>query len=179
MTYIDHIFITGPNCAKLESFVKQFSSVFASKDLDKLSYFLGIEVLYYQGSIYFFHKKYIRGLLVKVNMLECKGVNTPMSSRKDSRLQKTIEGEIGYYIEDPTNYRSIVGGLQYFVLTKLEITYSIHKLSQYVSSPKLQNLMACKMVLRYLKKHKIMAWDSSNKTFSKSQYLQMLIRPMT
>lgn len=85
LTYIDDIFITRPNCAKLESFVKQFSSIFASKDLDKLSYFLGIEVLYYQGSIYFFHKKYIRGLLVKVNMLECKGVNTSMSSSKDSK----------------------------------------------------------------------------------------------
>ena len=37
------------------------------------------------------------------------------------------------------------------VLTRPEIAYSVHKLSQYVSSPTLQHLMACKRVLRYLK----------------------------
>ena len=84
-------------------------------------------------------------------MLECKGTDTPMSSNKDYRLQKNVDGEMGYYIEDPSHYKSIVGGLQYLVLTRLEITYSVHKLSQYVSSPTLQHLMACKRVLKYLK----------------------------
>ncbi|KAH9753212.1 retrovirus-related pol polyprotein from transposon RE1 [Citrus sinensis] len=46
---------------------------------------------------------------------------------------------------------SIVGGMQYLVLTRPEIAFSVHKLSQYVSAPSLQHLMACKRVLRYLK----------------------------
>ncbi|KAH9678443.1 retrovirus-related pol polyprotein from transposon RE1 [Citrus sinensis] len=73
--------------------------------------------------------KYIRDLLAKVDMLECKGIDTPMSSSKDYRLQKNIEGEMGYYIEDPSHYRSIVGGLQYLILTRPEIAYSVHKLN--------------------------------------------------
>ncbi|KAK9212273.1 hypothetical protein WN943_001655 [Citrus x changshan-huyou] len=48
-------------------------------------------------------KKYIRDLLTKVNMLDCKGVITPMSSGKDSKLQKTVKGEMDYYIEDATH----------------------------------------------------------------------------
>ena len=143
--------ITGSNCDELEDFIKLFSSAFALKDLGKLSYFLGIEVLYDLDSVYLSQRKYIRDLLTKVDILECKGIDTPMSSSKDHRLQKNVKGEMGYYIEDPSHYRSIVGGLQYLVLTRPEIAYSIHKLSQYVSSPTLQHLMACKRVLRYLK----------------------------
>lgn len=72
-------------------------------------------------------KKYIRDLLTKVNMLDCKGVITPMGSGKDSKLQKTVKGEMGYYIEDATHCRSIVSGLQHLILTRLEIAYFVHK----------------------------------------------------
>lgn len=44
-------------------------------------------------------------------MLECTGAKTPMSSGKDSKLQKLVAGKVGYYIEDATQYRSIVGCL--------------------------------------------------------------------
>ena len=121
--------ITGSNGDELEDFIKLFSSAFALKDLGKLSYFLGIEVLYDFDSIYLSQRKYIRDLLAKVDMLECKGIDTPMNSSKDYRLQKNVEGEMGYYIEDPSHYRSIVGGLQYLILTRPEIAYSVHKLS--------------------------------------------------
>ncbi|KAH9717593.1 retrovirus-related pol polyprotein from transposon RE2 [Citrus sinensis] len=57
--------------------------------------------------------------------------------------------EIAYSVHKLS--QSIVGGQQYLVLTRPEIAYSVHKLSQYVSSPTLQHLMACKRVLRYLK----------------------------
>ncbi|KAH9782814.1 retrovirus-related pol polyprotein from transposon RE1 [Citrus sinensis] len=151
LIYVDDILITGSNCDELENFIKLFSSAFALKDLGKLSYFLGIKVLYDLDSVYLSQMKYIRDLLARVERLECKGTYTPMSSSKDYRLQKNIEGEMGYYIEDPSHYRSIVEGLQYLVLTRPEIAYSVHKLSQYISSPTLQHLMGCKRVLKYLK----------------------------
>lgn len=57
-------------------------------------------------------------------MLESISVNTSMSSGKDSKLQKIAEGEMGYYIEDATHYKSIIGGLQHLVLTRLEVAYT-------------------------------------------------------
>ncbi|KAH9689109.1 retrovirus-related pol polyprotein from transposon RE1 [Citrus sinensis] len=151
LIYVDDILVTGPNSEELDSFIQQFNTVFALKDLGRLSYFLGIEVLYGQDCIYLSQKKYIGDLLAKVDMLECKRVTTPMCSGKDSKLQKVVKGELGYYVEDATHYRSIVGGLQYLILTRPEIAYSVHKLSQYVSAPTMQHLMACKRVLKYLK----------------------------
>lgn len=82
-------------------------------------------------------------------MIDCKRIDTPMSI--GTKLQKVVQGELGYYLENPLHYRSIVGGIQYLILTKPEIAFDVNKLSQYVSAPTLQYLMACKRVLRYLK----------------------------
>ena len=41
--------------------------------------------------------------------------------------------------------------MQYLILTRLEITFAVNKLSQYVAAPTLQHIMACKRILRYLK----------------------------
>ena len=77
---MDDILITGPNTAELESFIVQFNTTFALKDLGILSYFLGVEVLYDAGCIYLSQKKYVRDLLSKVETINCKGIDTPMST---------------------------------------------------------------------------------------------------
>ena len=126
--------------------------MFALKDLGELSYFLGIEVSFIKDDIYLSQRKYIRDLLSKAGLLECKGCDTPMVT--GSKLQKKAKGYLGEYVEDPTGYRSLVRGLQYLVLTRPEIANAVHKLSQYVSALTLQHIIACKRVLRYLKETK-------------------------
>lgn len=105
-------------------------------------------MLYDAGCVYLSQKKYVRDLLSKVEMLNCKGIDTLIST--ETKLQKGVQGELGSYLEDPSHYRSIVGGMQYLIFTRPEIAFAVNKLSQYVSAPTLQHLMACKRVLRYL-----------------------------
>ncbi|KAH9706324.1 retrovirus-related pol polyprotein from transposon RE1 [Citrus sinensis] len=121
LIYVDDILITGPDN----------------------------EVSYAENCIYLSQKKYILDLLSKANMQNCKGCDTPIVT--GTKLQKEVKGCLGQYIEDATSYRSLVGGLQYLVLTRPEIAFAVHKLSQYVTTPTLQHVMACKRVLRYLK----------------------------
>lgn len=115
--YVHDILITGQSTAELESFIAEFSKAFALKDLGVLSYFLGIEVLYDPNCVYLLQRKYIKDLLSKVEMGECKGIDTPMSI--GTKLHKVIIGELGYYLKDPAHYRSIIGGMQYLILTDL------------------------------------------------------------
>ena len=135
LIYVDDILITGPNSGELEKFISEFSKTFALKDLGILSYFLRIEVSYVKDCIYLSQKKYIKDLLSKADMLNCKGCDTPIVT--GSKLQKKEKGYLGQYIKDVTSYRSLVRGLQYLVLTRPEIAFVVHKLSQYVTTPTL------------------------------------------
>ena len=60
------------------------------KDLGRLKYFLGIEVLRSKGGIFISQRKYILDLLVAIDMLDCKPAETPVITNHG--LQK-IEGE--------------------------------------------------------------------------------------
>ncbi|KAH9685579.1 Receptor-like protein 3 [Citrus sinensis] len=113
---------------ELERFTGTFSTTFALKDLGILSYFRDIEVLYDTDCLYLSQRKYIRDLLTKVDMIECKGVDTPIST--GLKLQKVVQGELVYFLEDPSRYRSIVGGVQYLILTRPEIAFVVNKITK-------------------------------------------------
>lgn len=145
---MDDILVTGPDSVLLEEFVAKRSKVFALKDLGLVAHFLGVEVCYTYHGMHLSQTKYIKDLLTRASMQDCKGTDTPCST--GLKLEKQVRGSLGQEFENPTLYRSIVGGLQYLVLTRPDIAYSVHKLSQYLSSPIIQHWLACKKVLRYL-----------------------------
>ena len=112
--------------------------------------------IYDRDCIYLSQRKYIRDLLAKVDMLECKMMDIP-----PSELKKKVQNDLRYYIEDPTLCKSAIGSIQYLVLTTLDFVFNVHKLSQYVSSHTIQQLNACKRVLRYLKSY-VRLWIEIN-----------------
>ncbi|XP_016694380.1 secreted RxLR effector protein 161-like [Gossypium hirsutum] len=56
----------------------------------------------------------------------------------------------GSPIEDEHHYRSIVGALQYVVITRPDIAYSVNKVCQFMHKPLNLHVKAMKRILRYL-----------------------------
>nr|KYP41417.1 Copia protein [Cajanus cajan] len=143
MIYVDDIIIIGSNSKFVEAFIKQLNKTFAFKDLGKLHYFLGIEVSRDTRGMYLKQSKYISNLLKKFSMESSSSCPTPMITWKDF----TANSEL---MNNPSLFCKAIGALQYLTNTRPGITYSINKLSQYLSSPTVLHWQGLKRVLRYL-----------------------------
>ncbi|KAH9646728.1 retrovirus-related pol polyprotein from transposon RE1 [Citrus sinensis] len=142
--YVDDILVTGSHTRFVERIVHQLGTEYALKDLGEFNYFLGLEVTPSLEGLHLSQTKYIGDLLRKAQMLDSKGCQTPMSSTEKLTKDK------GTPFENPSLYRSIVGSLQYVILTRPEIAFSVNKLSQFLTAPSVFHWQACKRVLRYL-----------------------------
>ncbi|KAL6328840.1 hypothetical protein AAG906_003857 [Vitis piasezkii] len=82
--------------------------------------------------------------LYKANMLNVKSNPTPMCQGTKFHLADSD------LFEQPTLYWSIIGALQYLILTRLDISFVVNKLNQYLHAPTVNHWKACKCILRYL-----------------------------
>ena len=57
----------------------------------------------------------------------------------------------GDILPDISQYRTLIGRLLYLTLSRPDITFAIHKLSQFVSTPRMPHLQVVHHLLRYLK----------------------------
>ncbi|KAG8473199.1 hypothetical protein CXB51_035138 [Gossypium anomalum] len=113
----------GDSSLEIDKFVPSLHSKFSLKDLGPLYYFLGFEVCQSSvGELHLCQKKYIFNLLNRSHMIQAKGAPTLMVS--SSSLSK-IEGT---FLDDPREYRSLAGTLQYAILTHLDIAYAVNRI---------------------------------------------------
>ena len=92
-------------------------------------------------------ENFVKEILARVGMQDCKPAPTPLSS---SEKKSAFEGEL-LGTEDSTTYRSMVGALQYLTLTRPDISYSVNKVCQYLHAPTTVHWTAAKRILRYVK----------------------------
>jgi hypothetical protein len=52
--------------------------------------------------------------------------------------------------DESTRYRSIVGGLQYLTMTRLDLAFAVNKVCQFLSAPRYTHWAAVKRILRYV-----------------------------
>jgi hypothetical protein len=113
LVYVDDIIIASSNQKATNKLLHKLGQEFALKDMGDLHYFLGIEVHKVNNRLILTQDKYASDLLQRVGMGNCKPVSTPLST---SEKLSTFEG-IALGQHDTTQYRSIVGSLQYLTLT--------------------------------------------------------------
>jgi histone deacetylase 1/2 len=103
LIYVNDILITGSSSQQISSLITRLDSAFALRDLGRLSYFLGIEVYYHEGSMHLSQTKYTSDLLHRTTMFNTKAVKTP------GIVGQNLSKFDGAPMEEVIQYRSVVG----------------------------------------------------------------------
>ncbi|KAB5526899.1 hypothetical protein DKX38_020746 [Salix brachista] len=77
-------------------------------------------------------------------MAASKPVLTPLPT------SPSLQSKSGTPLSNPTEYRTVVGSLQYLLITRPDIAFAVNKLSQYMHSPTSEHWIFVKRLLRYL-----------------------------
>ena len=145
LVYVDDIIIAS-SCDKATMLLKEaLQTSFKLRDLGTLRYFLGLEITRSSSGISICQRKYVLDLLTDTGLLGCKPSSIPMDP---SVKLSTEDGEL---LPNAEVYRRLVGKLLYLTFTRPDITFAVHKLCQFTSSPRAPHLHAAYKVLHYLK----------------------------
>ncbi|KAK1665998.1 hypothetical protein QYE76_054157 [Lolium multiflorum] len=148
LIYVDDIIVISSTAAAIPRLIAQLRSEFSVKDLGVLHYFLGIEVHSPSpDSLHLRQRKYALELLARAGMLKCSPVTTPMPSSE--RLCST-DGDL-LSSDEATQYRSLVGGLQYLTVTRPDLSFVVNKVCQYLHEPRTPHITVVKRILRYVR----------------------------
>ncbi|RVX16039.1 Retrovirus-related Pol polyprotein from transposon RE1 [Vitis vinifera] len=145
LVYVDDIIITGCSSTQISSLIAKLDSIFTLRDLGQLSYFLGIEVSYHEGSMNLSQTKYVSDLLHRTEMFDTKPAKTP------GVVGKNLSKFDGDPMDEVTQYRSVVGALQYLTITRPDIAFAVNKACQFMQQPTSAHWLSIKRILRYPK----------------------------
>ncbi|KAM2102749.1 hypothetical protein ACFX1T_000977 [Malus domestica] len=145
LLYVDDIILTGSSTSLIQSVITTLSEVFYLKDMGRLAYFLGLQVIYKpNGDLVISQAKYVKDLLHKAGMDDCKSCSTPCKPHNQ------ILTTAGNLLPDPTLYRSLVGALQYLTFTRPDIAFAVNTVCQYMSAPTDVHFGMVKRILIFL-----------------------------
>ncbi|XP_019051990.1 PREDICTED: uncharacterized protein LOC109114187 [Nelumbo nucifera] len=101
-----------------------------------------MEVIRTPNGLFLSQSKYILDLLDKVHLAGAKPLSTQAATTTPTRDDP---------FADVPLYRQIVGTLQYLSFTKLDISYSVNQVCQFMHSPIISDRTAVKRIVKYLK----------------------------
>ncbi|KAM0055871.1 putative RNA-directed DNA polymerase [Helianthus debilis subsp. tardiflorus] len=135
--------ITGNDEEEMQKLKANLFTEFEMKDLGRLKYFLGIEVLRSKQGIFICQKKY--DLLAESGMIDCKPADTPMMANQKLFMEEKAE------LADKERYQRLVGKLIYLSHTRPDIAYVVGVVSQFMHQPQVAHMEAIWRIIRYLK----------------------------
>ena len=133
--------ITGDDLSSIQELKDFLSQQFELKNLRHLNYFLGLEITHFTDGLYITQVKYASDLLSQARLTDNKIVDTPVGLN----AHLTLSG--GKPLSNPSLYRRLFGSLVYLTVTRPDISYVVHQVSQYLSAPRSTHYAAILCIL--------------------------------
>ncbi len=143
--YVDDLIIIGDSDANIFDLKKFLKQKFEMKDLEKLRYILGIEVIQSPKGIWLLQRQYALNKLSEYGMTSCKPISIPLEQNVK------LSADEGDPVDDTTMYIHIVGSLIYMTITRPDLSYVIGVVSQFMQTPPKLHLDVVRCILRYIK----------------------------
>nr|GEU77640.1 putative ribonuclease H-like domain-containing protein [Tanacetum cinerariifolium] len=143
--YVDDIIFTSTDPKACDMFSNEMSLKFQMSMMEKMSFFLGLQVSQSLRGIFRNQSKFALEIIKKFGMDSCDSVDTPMVDRL-----KLDEDPLGILV-DQTRFRSLVGSLMYLTASRPDLVFVVCMCARYQASPTKKHLEALKWVFWYLK----------------------------
>lgn len=144
--YEDDAILIGTNIIEITQLKAYLDTTFKIKDLQKLHYLLRLEILDTIGGVLVSQRKFILDTLKKYNFLDCVALSFPLNPTIKLKAKEREP------LLDLTYYGKLIGKLNFLTNTRLDITFSVQQLSQYMQDPRTTYLKATFHLLSFLKR---------------------------
>jgi hypothetical protein len=119
--YVDDIIFGSDDDGLSHKFSKDMKNEFEMSLLGELSFFLGLQIRQRNQEFFISQTKYIREMLKRFKMEDCKPVITPMQT--SCKLRKYDDSKY----TDHRQYRSMIGSLLYVITSKPDVMQAVDR----------------------------------------------------
>jgi hypothetical protein len=113
--------------------------------LGELSFFLGLQIRQSNQGIFISQTKYIKEMLKRFRMEDCKLVITP--TQTNCKLSKDDDSKS----TDQRQYSSMIDSLLYVTTSRSDVMWAVGHVARFQEAPKESHVLAVKRIFRYLK----------------------------
>ena len=145
LVYVDDMVIIGNDPTCVATLKSVLDAKFGIKNLGSLKFFLGLEIARSKKGISLNQRKFALDILKETCMMVCKPAKSPMEQ------QLKLSKDTGELLPDSSKYRRLIGKLMYLTLSRLDITYVVNRLSQFLAKPRVSHMQVATRILQYVK----------------------------
>jgi hypothetical protein len=146
--YVDDIIFGSDDDRLSQKFAKYMQSEFEMALLGELSFFLGLQICQSNQGIFISQTKYIKEMIKRFGMEDCKPVITPMQTSckfsKDDDSKST----------DQRKYRSMIGILLYVTASRPYVMQEAGQVARFQAAPKESHVLAVMRIFNISKEQK-------------------------
>nr|GEU87892.1 retrovirus-related Pol polyprotein from transposon TNT 1-94 [Tanacetum cinerariifolium] len=143
--YVDNIIFAASTLELCDLFANLMCSKFKMSMIEKISFFLGLQISQSPRGIFVNQSKYALESLKKYSFKFCDLVDTSMVEK--SKLKEDREGKA----VDPSHYCGMIGTLLYLTTSRPDLQFLICMCARYQARPTEKHVHAVKRIFRYLR----------------------------